>query len=450
MPSSITGFFILGQGFVFLLLALAFGSYYIGDRRKKQEIIAASLFSLSIVSLLSPLYLHRSSSPVNKVVESYKYNIPEWEISHASRQLLQRMTHPFSRPDPTSADSIAKLKAFFDLNRQISSTKAQLATAEARGQATDISTSQDSLRVLSSKQDMQKFEAELILERLVAQEALKEGMTRGFLGMRFMWPPVGLSIENRPTILAVSPRDHIQLDMSALLKSGVSRDTRESIEGGIASLDLSGLVIGIGGVATYPAILPDDGDLESALEISAHEWLHHYLFFHQLGRNYYASGQMTSINETVANMWGKEIGTRLYCQYFTKCAPEVAPPPIIVPPPPATSPSNVFDFNREMRSIRLKVDEMLKQGKIEQAEAYMEDRRKFLVENNYIIRKLNQAYFAFYGSYGDEPSVVSPIGDQLRIIRLENGTVGDFIRQVQVIGNVEEFDAAFAEVSNGG
>lgn len=215
-------------------------------------------------------------------------------------------------------------------------------------------------------------------------------------------------------------------------------------------MDLSGLVIGIGGVATYPAILPDDGDLESALEISAHEWLHHYLFFHQLGRNYYASGQMTSINETVANMWGKEIGTRLYCQYFTKCAPEVAPPPIIVPPPPATSPSNVFDFNREMRSIRLKVDEMLKQGKIEQAEAYMEDRRKFLVENNYIIRKLNQAYFAFYGSYGDEPSVVSPIGDQLRIIRLENGTVGDFIRQVQVIGNVEEFDAAFAEVSNGG
>lgn len=443
MPSSPVEFLTIAIGFVILSLALGFGAYYLGDRRKKHGLIAASLFMLAVFVLTSPLFLHRTSEPVSKIVEPYRYNITGWEITNASAQLLQRMTHPFSRPDPTSEESIAKLKAFFELNSQIRGARAELAAAEARQQTADIPNSQGKLDELYSRQKTQKFEAELILERLIAQEALKERMTRGFLGMRFMWPPVGIAIESRPSILAVSPRDRIELDKSVLLKSGVTRDSRESIEEEVASLDLSGLVVGVGGVATYPAILPDDGDLSFALEISAHEWLHHYLFFHQLGRSYYASSQMTSINETVANMWGKEIGRRLYCEHFAKCEPEASQ----TPPSTGTPPAGAFDFNREMRATRLKVDEMLKQGKIQEAEAYMEDRRKFMVEHGILIRRLNQAYFAFYGSYGDEPSVVSPIGDQLKVIRAKSDTVGDFIRQVSLIGNIEEFEALFARVS---
>jgi hypothetical protein len=40
---------------------------------------------------------------------------------------------------------------------------------------------------------------------------------------------------------------------------------------------------------------------------------------------------------------------------------------------------------------------------VEEAEAYMENRRIFLWENGYHLRKINQAYFAFYGSYNDTP-----------------------------------------------
>ena len=56
-----------------------------------------------------------------------------------------------------------------------------------------------------------------------------------------------------------------------------------------------------------------------------------------------------------------------------------------------------------MRETRLMVDEMLSQGKIEQAETYMEKRRWVFVNNGYRIRKLNQAYFAFHGAYADKP-----------------------------------------------
>ncbi len=48
-------------------------------------------------------------------------------------------------------------------------------------------------------------------------------------------------------------------------------------------------------------------------------------------------------------------------------------------------------------------DELLAAGKIEEAEAYMEARRQVFWDNGYAIRKLNQAYFAFYGAYADVP-----------------------------------------------
>ncbi len=448
LPSSPIEFLIFIQGLLLLLVALAFASYYLGIRKTKHGIIAALLLSLSVLSIASPLLLNRSTERVNEIVEPYKYNIAGWEIGNASAQLLQRMTHPFSRPNATSEDSITKLKNFFEVNRQISRARSELATAEARAQTSAVSTNVSTLSELHTKQANLKFDAELILERLVAQEAQKEGLTRGFLGLRFMWPPVGIAIEDRPSVLAVSPRDHIALETSVLLNSGISRDTREAIESEIATLELSGLVVGIGGVATYPAILPDDGDLQSALEIATHEWLHHYLYFHPLGRNYFSSGQMTSINETVANMWGKEIGKRLYCRYFVTCAPEMGVGATADRPPPP--PPGAFDFNREMRATRLRTDQLLKDGKIQEAEEYMESRRKLFVEKGYTIRKLNQAYFAFHGSYGDEPSVVSPIGDMLRLIRANNATIGDFVRQAQEFGSTEEFDAAFAEIKAAG
>ena len=47
----------------------------------------------------------------------------------------------------------------------------------------------------------------------------------------------------------------------------------------------------------------------------------------------------------------------------------------------------------------------------------MENRRQFFVKNGYNIRKLNQAYFAFHGTYADTASSISPIGEQVIELR---------------------------------
>ena len=82
----------------------------------------------------------------------------------------------------------------------------------------------------------------------------------------------------------------------------------------------------------------------------------------------------------------------------------------------------------------MEADRLLADGRIDEAEAYMEERRKLFVENGHNIRKINQAFFAFNGTYADSPASVSPIGDQLHRLReLTPDHLGTFIRTISVV-----------------
>jgi hypothetical protein len=193
---------------------------------------------------------------------------------------------------------------------------------------------------------------------------------------------------------------------------------------------MSGLVERVGGVATYPSIIPQDVSLQYLLSTVAHEWLHQYFYFHPLGRNYWANYDMTSINETAADIGGDEIGMLVYQRFYETAGDDAAS--LGAPSQPA------FDFNKEMRQIRVTVDKYLAQGQIEEAEKYMGQMREYLAQNGYYIRKLNQAYFAFYGTYSDTPGSVSPIGGYLTELRQESPSLGDFIKRVSGISSYEE------------
>jgi hypothetical protein len=176
-------------------------------------------------------------------------------------------------------------------------------------------------------------------------------------------------------------------------------------------------------------------DMNWLAEVVAHEWIHNYLTLRPLGINCDANPEMRIINETTASIAGVEIGREVISRYY----PELLPPPPAPPPsdtetPPAEPPvPPAFDFRAEMRETRLMVDQLLAEGKIEEAESYMEDRRQFFVENGYTIRKLNQAYFAFYGAYADQPGGAAgedPISAAVRTLRKRSATITEFIQRI--------------------
>ena len=92
-----------------------------------------------------------------------------------------------------------------------------------------------------------------------------------------------------------------------------------------------------------------------------------------------------------------------------------------------------------MRETRAHAEELLNRGDVAGAEEYMERRRKLFVSRGYNIRKINQAYFAFHGSYATRGGSISPIGEQMRELRRRSDSLGDFLRTVGQFGSYQEY-----------
>jgi hypothetical protein len=201
------------------------------------------------------------------------------------------------------------------------------------------------------------------------------------------------------------------------------------VESSVDKLNVSGLVVQIGGLgATYPAFVVDNSDLRFTLDTAAHEWLHQYLVFKPLGFRYALdllgiskNYEIGTINETVASMFGREVGALTYDRYYSQYE-SPSENQIVIPP---VSPG--FDYNDTMRGIRKTVDDYLAKGQVDTAEQHMKQMQQLLASNGYYIRKLNQAYFAFYGTYADGPTSVDPIGEQIRLLRKHSGSIKEFI-----------------------
>jgi len=139
--------------------------------------------------------------------------------------------------------------------------------------------------------------------------------------------------------------------------------------------------------------------------------------------------EISIINETVVSMVGKEIGGMIYKEHYARDEKDNTG---------QDTAESGFDFNREMREIRKAVDNYLAQGEIEQAEQFMEQKRQYLADNGYYIRKLNQAYFAFYGTYADSPTSISPIGVELKKLRSQTGSLKEFLETVMSMTSRQE------------
>jgi hypothetical protein len=276
--------------------------------------------------------------------------------------------------------------------------------------------------------------AEAIMEEQLATILVEQG----FGVLNRAWPPVSMRVTPLPTILVISPRDRIEQIYNISLKPGISIPEQEALEAqAYHDLDRSALVVPIGGVGIFPAMVQESSNINWLLDTMAHEWAHHWLTLHALGIRYGVSPAMRTINETVANLFGNEIGPMVVARYYPQYLPPPAAAPSVAAPEPAQAPQ--FDFRAEMAATRVEVDRLLAVGQVEKAEAYMEARRALFVEQGYLVRKLNQAYFAFYGAYADRPGATGsdPIGPLINSARQQSGSIRTFM---DAVGGVTSFD----------
>ncbi len=386
------------------------------------------------------------SSPLQKEVarevKSYRFHLAEYEVGAIAAKVGDWITRPGTRLTPEEQKSlvenyVALAREADHLEYEINRIYADPKQSDPAAASADLQKRLDGInRLMHEVRPM----VEAILEKQVGQTLAEMGLgTAGTL-----WPPLVFNFSALPNYLVISPRDHIELAAGVHLRPDLTIPEKESIEDDVASkFDVSTLVEELGGLGVWPTMLTDKASLSWILDTIAHEWFHTYMAFHPLGWHMFDSPQMDTINETVATIVGNEVGAEVAWRYYDIPKPEPQPlpeTPAELPPPDP----NKFDFRLEMRRTRLKVDELLAEGKIDEAEAYMEARRKLFVEHGYYIRKLNQAYFAFHGSYATSGASTDPIGPKLRQLRSLTPDLATFVHEVQRISKPEDLDALLA------
>jgi hypothetical protein len=301
-------------------------------------------------------------------------------------------------------------------------------------------------KLLAQQAQLAPF-AEATLQSQVTDAFAELGLTTG--GQTI--PPLLYHTTSTPLALIVSPRDKIMQLTNISILPTLTLDDQIKLEDDVSkSLDVSTLVVPIGGVGVYPTMVMETTDLRWVLDTIAHEWTHNYLTLRPLGMEYSVTPELRTMNETTASISGNEVGTYVLKKYY----PELYVPP---PPPASAPPSNnpaptpdpntppPFDFRAEMHTTRVHVDELLASGKIQEAEDYMEQRRQFFWQNGYLIRKLNQAYFAFHGAYADVPGGAAgedPVGPAVRALREQSSSLADFINTIARMTSFDQLKEA--------
>ncbi len=351
----------------------------------------------------------------------YEFSLWRWEAGNVTSSIFTVLGAGGEIDEAEEADRLA---SYFRLTSTI--------RAELQGEEPDRAL----LETLTNERALYENDVERIIEGYVTDAVVEAGLQRPlplFGGISVLWPPVNIELTSPPTVLVRSPRDEIRRAGDTLLQPDLDLDEIERIEAQTDDEDTVSLVVAIGGLAAYPAIVLEDRSYGSVLRLAAHEWVHHYLAFYPLGEAW-GRGDGTTLNETVAHTAEQEIARLARALHPLELPAELdgrAPP----------REHSLPDFNGEMRQLRLDVDALLEEGRVAEAEALMEERRQHIANHGIFIRKINQAYFAFYGSYASLPQSSDPIGPKVERVWEETGDLGEFLSLMREVQSVAELDA---------
>ena len=186
---------------------------------------------------------------------------------------------------------------------------------------------------------------------------------------------------------------------------------------------MSAIILNIGGIAFYPSLIPKDINNNKIIKNIIHEWLHQYFALYNLGQNIYKNNKMLALNETIVSYISEELASNIISKTQSTNIKS----------------QRINSFNSEIRFTRSITDNLLSKNKIDMAETFMLAQTNKLNYQGYQIRKINQAYFAFYGSYADSPQSISPIYQQLQDLREKRLNIGELVNEIKNISTYEDF-----------
>ncbi len=370
---------------------------------------------------------------VDEVTASYQFDFVNWESLAVIDEVGRRWQPPAL---PVSANEQRVLvNSFLEQEHQVRDLEGQLERLYAqKNDPTATRRVEQHLAQAKFTQAQLAPQVETILSWQI-ETVLRE---EGFALAGQVMPPVAFRFIDPPTALILSPRDKIENRYFVGLLPDLDNEHRASIETALDRRgDVSSYVTDIGGLASYPTMVIRHPDLIYLTSTIAHEWTHNYFFTFptNIAWAYQSSRRLTTLNETTADIVGQEIGRKVILRFYPDWADQLPP----LDDSGQSTPAKPSEFHLTMRRIRQEVDRLLAEGHITEAEAFMEAERVKLVKQGHALRKLNQAYFAFNGSYALSPTSVDPTGPQLRRLRTASSSLRAFVNRVGWLNNDQDY-----------
>ena len=163
---------------------------------------------------------------LNSIVEPYLFSIADWEL----RTIQQEMGQWLFGSEEEIDDEVQVVTEYFTSIKQIKALKSEMAAVNAGNGESTLPPLEDELRSL--------------LERKVVLAGMEE----------------------LPCLLVISPRDRIDSVREIVLKQSLILAEKEAIEAKVDGLGVSSLVVGLGGMATYPALVDSEASLRSTID----------------------------------------------------------------------------------------------------------------------------------------------------------------------------------------
>ncbi|QWK10691.1 MAG: hypothetical protein KNN16_00115 [Thermoflexus hugenholtzii] len=376
------------------------------------------------------------------LLQGESFYFPEWALQAWAEKLLLSVANPQAfLDDETQRRAVRRYLQRLSEAREAAAALEREVSAPTPPEPEAIAALRRQWEAAHGRAQALRPLAEAILSEQLGVILAQEGLA--LLGQPI--PPVQIRLTAMPNLLVLSPRERIALTTSFPLRADLTADEMDRLERRVdGQLNLSSLVVPLGGLAFYPAMIMEATGLPELTEIIAHEWTHHWLFMGPLGW-FYDRPEARTINETVADLAGKAMGRAWLARFYPEDLPS---PPADAAPAPAPPERPAFDFGRELAKTRTVVERLLAQGEVRRAELYMEARRRVFVAHGYALRKLNQAYFAFYGAYAAEEGAAGaedPIGPRVRRLWAQSPSLRAFLFRMLFITDLAGLRRALGE-----
>jgi hypothetical protein len=389
-------------------------------------------------------------APARAYTRSFEFDYVGWILNALGVKIGQFALDTSAYLTPQ--DRSDTVREYLQLINQIQQMSARINDVFADPSVKDpLAATQDlraQLEALRSRRDKISPLVEATLQSQVSEVAASMGLTLGGQPI----PPVLYHSTSLPEALIISPRTVIRQDADISLLPDLIVEQKDRLENEVdKALNVSSMVVEIGGVGVYPTMVDQTSDLNWLTEVVSHEWTHNFLTLRPLGASYLSSPALRTMNETTASLAGKEIGRAVMKRFYPDLLPPEAPASPQQTGPSSQSATAVFDFRGELHTTRLEVDQLLAAGKVADAEQYMEQRRVFFWNHGYHIRKLNQAYFAFYGAYADLPGGAAgndPVGTAVRALRADSPSLAVFLNRISWMWSFDQLQQAVDQPAN--